>query len=50
MDHDTFGLWTGQAPPSGPACADWAASHAGDSVHVKAGSLVCLRTRAAVPR
>ncbi|GGU71287.1 hypothetical protein ACIG0C_06970 [Kitasatospora aureofaciens] len=44
MDHDTFGLWTGQAPPSGPACADWAASHAGDSVHVKAGSLVCLRT------
>ncbi|MFJ9774508.1 hypothetical protein ACIRVF_25265 [Kitasatospora sp. NPDC101157] len=44
MDHDTFGLWTGQAPPSAAACADWAAGHAGDSVHVKAGSLVCLKS------
>ncbi|MFD8706775.1 hypothetical protein ACFV1W_29940 [Kitasatospora sp. NPDC059648] len=44
MDHDTFGLWTGQAPPSAAACADWAAGHAGDSVHVKVGSLVCLKS------
>ncbi|MFD5465860.1 hypothetical protein ACFWIQ_23960 [Kitasatospora sp. NPDC127059] len=43
-DHDSFGVWTGQAPPSGAACADWAASHPGNSAHVSVGSLVCLKT------
>ncbi|MFH9352477.1 hypothetical protein [Kitasatospora sp. NPDC017646] len=43
-DHDSFGLWTGQAPPSAAACADWAASHSGDSVHVNVGSMVCLKS------
>ncbi|MFE5587721.1 hypothetical protein [Kitasatospora sp. NPDC056531] len=44
MDHDQFGVWTGQAPPSGAACSDWAVTHPGDSVHVGVGSLVCLKS------
>ncbi|MBD0692929.1 hypothetical protein, partial [Streptomyces sp. CBMA123] len=43
-DHDSFGIWTGQAPPSGAACSDWAASHPGTSAHVNVGSLVCLKS------
>ncbi|MEU4116159.1 hypothetical protein AB0F71_16890 [Kitasatospora sp. NPDC028055] len=43
-EHDSFGIWTGQAPPSGAACADWAASHPGDSAHVSVGTMICLRT------
>ncbi|MFD9685501.1 hypothetical protein ACFY2K_40385 [Kitasatospora sp. NPDC001309] len=43
-EHNSFGIWTGQAPPSGAACADWAASHPGDSAHVSVGTLICLRT------
>ncbi|WBP85278.1 hypothetical protein [Kitasatospora cathayae] len=43
-EHDSFGIWTGQTPPSGAACADWAASHSGDSAHVNVGSLVCLKS------
>ncbi|MER7846023.1 hypothetical protein ABTZ03_18955 [Kitasatospora sp. NPDC096077] len=43
-EHDSFGIWTGQAPPSGAACADWAASHPGDSAHVNVGTTVCLKT------
>ncbi|MFG2847308.1 hypothetical protein ACGF12_29660 [Kitasatospora sp. NPDC048296] len=44
MDHDQFGVWTGQAPPSGAACSDWAVTHPGDSAHVGVGSLVCLKS------
>ncbi|MFF2076824.1 hypothetical protein ACFVXG_18940 [Kitasatospora sp. NPDC058162] len=43
-EHDSFGIWTGQAPPSGAACADWAASHPGDSAHVSVGTLICLKS------
>ncbi|MEV7601294.1 hypothetical protein AB0O91_28400 [Kitasatospora sp. NPDC089797] len=43
-EPDSFGIWTGQAPPSGAACADWAASHSGTSAHVEIGTMVCLRT------
>ncbi|MFE2407505.1 hypothetical protein ACFXDE_04075 [Kitasatospora sp. NPDC059408] len=44
MDHDQFGIWSGQSAPTGAQCRDWAMTHPGQDAHVSIGSLVCLRT------